>query len=101
MEISGSQSEKPGSNAKSSVNEIDTKHAPIIPESVCDILFNAIVRIELENDEKRGTGFFIKINGKTTNCLFTNHRVVSQYMVNLKESINIFYGKKIMKQKRQ
>ena len=41
------------------VNEIDTKHAPYIPESATDTLYNSIVRIEKKN--LIGTGFFMKI----------------------------------------
>ena len=74
------------------VNEVDTKHAATIPESVTDKLFNSIVRIEIEND--RGNGFFIEIKEINAFFMFTNYHLINQTLVDSKAFISIYYGKK-------
>ena len=74
--------------------ESDTKHAQIIPQTAIDVLYNSIVRIE--NNNRIGTGFFLKLNikKKMKYFLFTCHHVISKNDVNSKIAINFFYGKK-------
>ena len=73
-------------------NEVDTKHAAPIPESVTDKLFNSIFRIEMENI--RGTGFFIEIKEIKRFFMFTNHHIINQKLVDSKALMPIYYGKK-------
>ena len=75
-------------------NEVATNHAASIPKSASDKLNNAIVRIEMNGGY--GTGFFLrfKIKDQPFFSLWTNFHVISEYMVNSKERINIYYGPK-------
>ena len=73
-------------------NEVDTKHAPAIPETVSDKLYNSVFRIEI--GKLIGTGFFIKINEIKKFFMFTNCHVISQELVDLKPYMSIYYGKK-------
>ena len=74
------------------VNEVDTKHAATIPESVTDRLFNSIFRIEMENI--KGTGFFIEIKEIKGFFMFTNYHLINQTLVDSKALIPVYYGKK-------
>ena len=78
----------------SRVNEADTKHASLIPESASDALYNSIVKIVMGNN-LQGTGFFMKINikGKQVNCLFTCNHVINEKNIEAEETFDIFYGK--------
>ena len=85
------------SNSKSKnsrVNEADTKHASLIPESASDTLYNSIVKIVMSNN-LQGTGFFMKINikDKQVNCLFTCNHVINEKNIEAEETFDIFYGK--------
>ena len=79
-------------------DEVDTLHASGIPESASDKLYNSIVRIELNENNKcqYGTGFFMKVNikGNKYNFLCTNFHVIKKEFVESKKELNIFYGKK-------
>ena len=92
------------SSNKKLVNEVDTDHGAQIPESASDKLYNSIVRIEIPVEEgiAKGTGFFMKskIKGKQYKFLCTCYHVVSQQFVDSEIEISIYYGKKIMKQKK-
>ena len=72
-------------------------NAPPIPERASDKLYNSIVRINFEADEKKiiGTGFFIKLNlkNKTRHFLMTCHHVIQEKFVKEKISIKLYYGK--------
>ena len=63
-------------------DEVDTLHASGIPESASDKLYNSIVRIEINenNKNKYGTGFFMKVNikGNKYNFLCTNFHVIKK-----------------------
>jgi V8-like Glu-specific endopeptidase len=76
------------------INQNDTQHAPFIPESKTDKLFNSIVKIKMRNGEQ-GTGFFMKIKIKLNqvNFLLTCNHVIKQTNIDSKETIDIFYGK--------
>ena len=82
---------KPGN-----INEIDTNYAAPISETAFDRIYNSVVRIELENSKGKGTGFFIKIKikEKSKNFIFTNFNVIPQQLVDSKQLISIYYGKK-------
>jgi len=75
-------------------NEVATNHAAGVPQTASDKLNNAIVRIEING--RQGTGFFLrfKIKDLPFFSLWTNFHVISEYMVNSKEKINIYYGPK-------
>jgi len=76
------------------VNEADTRHATLIPESASDVLYNSIVKIILNNG-LQGTGFFMKITieGKQINCLLTCNHVINEKNIDSKETFDIYYGK--------
>jgi hypothetical protein len=78
------------------VNESNTKHAVNIPESSSEKLYNAIFRIQIINEDIKGTGFFIKFNIKKKSMFFlaTCYHILSERFVNEKRDIEIFYGKK-------
>ena len=78
------------------INEIDANYAAPISETAFDRIYNAVVRIELENSKGKGTGFFIKIKikEKSINFLFTNFNIIPQQLVDSKQLISIYYGKK-------
>ena len=73
-----------------------TLHASGIPESASDKLYNSIVRIEINenNKNKYGTGFLMKVNikGNIYNFLCTNFHVIKKELVESKKELNIFYG---------
>ena len=71
------------------INEKDTNYAAPISETAFDRIYNAVVRIELENSKRNGTGFFIKIKikEKSKNFIFTNFNVIPQQIV---KAINIY-----------
>ena len=81
-------------NKNNRVKESDTKHASLIPESACDVLYNSIVKIVM-NDGLQGTGFFmkIKIKGKEINGLFTCNHVINEKNIDSRETFDIYYGK--------
>ena len=81
-------------NKNNRVNESDTKHASLIPESACDVLYNSIVKIVM-NDGLQGTGFFmkIKIKGKEINGLFTCNHLINEKNIDSRETFDIYYGK--------
>ena len=81
-------------NENNRVNEADTKHATLIPESASDILYNSIVKIIMKNG-LQGTGFFmkIKIKEEQKNCLFTCNHVINEKNIDSKETFDIYYGK--------
>ena len=83
-----------GNTNENTINEVNTLHAKIIPESVSDRIYNSIVRIEIENST--GTGFFVKLNikNKIMNCLLTCHHVINQNYVDQNKTFYIYYGKK-------
>jgi len=72
---------------------IDT-FSPHIPDSSVKEIFNSVVRIR--TDSGRATGFFlkIKIKDRELNSLITNYHVISQYDVNSKKKIYIYYDSK-------
>jgi len=81
----------------SRVNESNTKHAAGIPESASKKLYNSIVRIEVDFNEKEiitGTGFFIKlkIKDKERFYLVTCHHVIEKEYVKNKKKIRFYYG---------
>lgn len=85
------------SNSKSKnsrVNEADTKHASLIPESASDALYNSIVKIVMSNN-LQGTGFFMKINikDKQVNCLFTCNHVINEKILKQKKHLIFFMEK--------
>ena len=73
-------------------NESDTKQKSFIPESCSDVLYNSIVRIEIKEEKIIGTGFFLKI--KNMIYLITCSHIIFQAIIDRKEIINIYYGKK-------
>ena len=79
-------------NAK---NESDTKHAPFIPESSSDKLYNSIVRIEINDINIKGTGFFLKMNINDNNIhfLITCNHIITNNLINSKNEILIYFGK--------
>ena len=81
-------------NKNNRVNQSDTKHASLIPESACDVLYNSIVKIVM-NDGLQGTGFFmkIKIKGKEINGLFTCNHLINEKNIDSRETFDIYYGK--------
>ena len=80
------------SNENIKRKEANTKHASYIPESSSDILYNSIVKIQI--DEKFGTGFLMKaqINTIQMNLLLTCNHVITQTHISEK-AIIISYGK--------
>ena len=86
------------------IEQSDTKHAPAIPESSSEKLYNSIVKINVDLNEKEfktGTGFFIspKINEKARNFLMTCQHVIKEEFVKKKMDITLYYGKRIQKKK--
>ena len=81
-------------NENNIVDEADTKHAALIPESASDVLYNSIVKIKMNNG-LQGTGFFmkIKIKEKKLNILFTCNHVINEKNIDSKETFDIYYGK--------
>ena len=80
------------------IDQADTKHAPAIPESSSEKLYNSIVKINVDLNEKEfktGTGFFIspKINEKARNFLMTCQHVIKEEFVKKKMDITLYYGK--------
>ena len=80
------------------IEQSDTKHAPAIPESSSEKLYNSIVKINVDLNEKEfktGTGFFISpmINEKTRNFLMTCQHVIKEEFVERKKDITLYYGK--------
>ena len=75
-------------------NQAATNHAAQIPEEASDKLYNSIVKIVLP--KIYGTGFFMTINikEKKRNFLLTNFHVISLELIDSKQTINIYYGKK-------
>ena len=77
-------------------NENNTLHAPLIPQSSIDKLFNSIFKVKSTNNGSIvfGTGFFIKLNIKNEemNFIMTCNHVVSEENIN--ESIEICQGRK-------
>ena len=73
-------------------DEVDTLHSAPISETSARALYNAIVRIEFNN--QRATWFFMKfkIKGKQLFFLFTNYHVITQEIVDSKTIIDIYYG---------
>ena len=80
------------------INENDTNHATHISESASDKLYNSIVRIEIDKNDKVDiwTGFFIKlkIKEKMKYFLFTCFHVIEENDIISKKTIDIFFGKK-------
>ena len=74
--------------------ESDTNHANLIPESDSDLLYNSIVKLVIKN-KIYGTGFFMKVKIKKTqkNLLLTCNHLANEESIDLKEVIEIFYGK--------
>jgi len=87
------------SSNKSKKNESDTKHAPFIPETCSDKIYNSIMRIEI-NAKKNiiGTGFFLKLHNNI--FLITCYHVISNDLINSKNEIVLYYGKKEKEEKR-
>ena len=80
------------------IDQADTKHAPAIPESSSEKLYNSIVKINIdlnEKDIKVGTGFFISpvINKKIRYFLMTCQHVIKEEFVKKKKKIRLYYGK--------
>ena len=75
-------------------NEIATKHADSIPESVCNRLFDSIVHIVLYSGMATGFLMKIKIKHKEMKCLFACFHVISDEDIKNKIKIDIYYGKK-------
>ena len=81
----------------SRVNESKTKHAAGIPESASKKLYNSIVRIEVDLNEKEintGKGFFLelKIKDKERFFLVTCQHVIKEEYVRKKKKIRFYYG---------
>ena len=81
MEDSTSKKEKTNPKQGKRIDQADTKHAPAIPESSSEKLYNSIVKINVdlnENDIKVGTGFFISpvINKKIRYFLMTCQHLI-------------------------
>ena len=79
------------------INESNTKHAAGIPERCSKKLYNSIVRIEVDLNEKEkvaGTGFFIKFNlkDKERYFLMTCQHVIKEEFVKEKKVIKFYYG---------
>ena len=76
---------------------------PTIPEEIFDILRTCIVRIELNvnNDERIFTGFFMKINlnKKKFFFLLTCEHSLSQEYIDSRITIIIYHGKKKQEEK--
>jgi len=77
--------------------EINTGHADLIPESICDKLYNSITKISLKSGTATATGFFmkIKLNNKIKKCLFTCFHVISDQDIQNQIIIDIYFGKKV------
>ena len=79
--------------------ECDTKHAPLIKESISEKIYNSIVKIEIIKKNKdtdatlTGTGFFLKPNEKLK-YLITCEHVISEEDINNKKTVKLLYGKK-------
>jgi len=98
MEDSTSKKEKTNPKQGKRIDQADTKHAPAIPESSSEKLYNSIVKINVdlnENDIKVGTGFFISpvINKKIRYFLMTCQHVIKEEFVKKKKKIRLYYGK--------
>jgi len=83
--------------SSSRINESNTKHAAGIPERCSKKLYNSIVRIEVDLNEKdgiSGTGFFIKlkIKDKERFYLVTCQHVIKEEFVRKKKKIRFYYG---------
>ena len=74
-------------------DNIDT-YSPQIPEKSVKLLFNSIVRIEV--DSYFASGFFMKIpiKDRELKCLITNCHLIPQSYVESNKRIYIYYGKK-------
>jgi len=74
--------------------EINAGDVNLIPESICDKLYNSITRISLKGGT--ATGFFmkIKLNNKEKKCLFTCFHVISDQDIQNQIIIDIYFGKK-------
>ena len=85
---------KPGDYFQNEV-EINDENNFYIPETISDLLYNSIARIEIKEEKKISTGFFIRIdiNKKKYNFLLTCHHSISQENVDSKIIIYIFFGK--------
>ena len=71
-----------------------------IPESASDVIYNSLVRIEIDNCI--GTGFFIifNIKQKIIRCMLTCSHLISLNHINKGDKFNIYYGKKNQEEKR-
>ena len=80
-------------SSNSRINEVDTKHACYIPESASDILYNSIVKIEI--NEKKATGFFMKayVKGNKMDLFLTCNHVMTLKDIVENDTISISYGK--------
>ena len=80
-------------SSNSIINEVDTKHACYIPESASDILYNSIVKIEI--NEKKGTGFFMKayVKGNKMDLFLTCNHVMTIKDIVENDAFSISYGK--------
>ena len=79
-------------------DEIVKKYAAPIPESLSEKLYNSIIKINLNINEKKiitGTGFFIKLKlkNKIKHFLITCHHVIEENFVKEKKVITFYYGK--------
>ena len=77
------------------VEECRQKHARWISEEVSDKMYNSIVKIENNVNNKIGTGFFMKvnINDKTLKFLLTCYHIISKDLVDKLAVIDIISGK--------
>ena len=83
--------------SSSRINESKTNHAASVPESSSKKLYNSIVRIEVDLNEKEkvaGTGFLIKFNlkDKERYFLMTCQHVIKEEFVKSKKVIKFYYG---------
>lgn len=80
-----------GGSGNERTNNSYTGHTSI-PEIISDKLYNSIVKIKINNTY--GTGFFMKIDKKyIKRCLLTCSHIITQDLIDLKEDMEIFYGK--------
>lgn len=79
-------------------DEVDTDHAPQIPSSAIEEIFNSIVRIKINFKGKTwyGTAFLVQMTIKNEKYYFlvTNYHILGQDEVNAKIEITIYYGNK-------
>ena len=80
-----------GGSGNERTNNSYTGHTSI-PEIISDKLYNSIVKIKI--NDTYGTGFFMKIDKKyIKRCLLTCSHIITQDLIDLKEDMEIFYGK--------